>query len=68
MSGLGPQLLGVVDELNAMIDSKDSTVHTKDVCRAIKDCILNSHPITVELQEQYIAILANRNTQDRYGK
>ena len=68
MSGLGPQLLGVVDELNAMIDSKDSTGHTKDVCRAIKDCILNSHPITVELQEQFIAILANRNTPDRYGK
>lgn len=68
MSGLGPQLLGVVDELNAMIDSNDSTANTKDVCRAIKDCILNSHPITVELQEQYIAILANQNTQDRYGQ
>ena len=38
------------------------------VFTAIKDCITGSTPIGQELQDQYVGIIANDQTQSRYGK
>ena len=57
-----------VDNLDAMINSGDYNQHAVDVFTAIKDCITNSKPIGQELQDQYVRIIANEQTQDRYGK
>ena len=34
----------------------------------IKDCIIGSAPIGQELQDQYVKIIANDQSQNRYGK
>ena len=57
-----------VDNLDAMINSGDYNQHAVDVFTAIKDCITGSTPIGQELQDQYVRIIANEQTQDRYGK
>lgn len=65
---LDATLQKAVDNLDAMIDSGDYNQHAVDVFTAIKDCITGSTPIGLDLQDQYVRIIANEQTQDRYGK
>lgn len=65
---LDATLQKAVDNLDAMIDSGDYNQHAVDVFTAIKDCITGSTPIGQELQDQYVRIIANEQTQNRYGK
>ena len=65
---LGATLQKAVDNLDAMINSGDYNQHAVDVFTAIKDCITGSTPIGQELQDQYVRIIANEQTQNRYGK
>lgn len=65
---LNATLQKAVDNLDAMIGSGDYNQHAVDVFTAIKDCITCSTPIGQELQDQYVRIIANEQTQDRYGK
>lgn len=65
---LDATLQKVVDNLDAMVDSGDYNQHAVDVFTAIKDCITGSTPIGQELQDQYVRIIANEQTQNRYGK
>lgn len=65
---LNATLQKAVDNLDAMIDSGDYNQHAVDVFTAIKDCITGSTPIGQELQDQYVRIIANEQTQNRYGK
>ena len=58
----------IVDNLNAMINSGDYNQHAVDVFTAIKDCITGSKPIGQELQDQYVRIIANDQSQNRYGQ
>lgn len=65
---LDASLQKAVDNLDAMIDSGDYNQHAVDVFTAIKDCITGSTPIGLDLQDQYVRIIANEQAQDRYGK
>lgn len=65
---LDATLQKAVDNLDAMIDSGDYNQHAVGVFTAIKDCITSSTPIGLDLQDQYVRIIANEQTQDRYGK
>lgn len=65
---LDATLQKAVDNLDAMIDSGDYNQHAVDVFTAIKDCILGSTPIGLDLQDQYVRIIANEQTQDRFGR
>lgn len=65
---LDATLQKAVDNLVAMIDSGDYNQHAVDVFTAIKDCILSSTPIGLDLQDQFVRIIANEQTQDRYGR
>lgn len=65
---LDATLQKAVDNLDAMINSGDYNQHAVDVFTAIKDCITDSTPIGLDLQDQYVRIIANEQTQDRYGK
>lgn len=58
----------IVADLTAKIESGDYNQHAVDVFTAIKDCITGSTPIGQELQDQYVRIIANEQTQNRYGK
>lgn len=58
----------IVADLTAKIESEDYNQHAVDVFTAIKDCITGSTPIGQELQDQYVRIIANEQTQSRYGK
>lgn len=58
----------IVADLDAKIEGKEYNQHAVDVFTAIKDCIINSKPIGQELQDQYVRIIANEQSQDRYGK
>lgn len=65
---LNATLQKAVDNLDAMIDSGDYNQHAVDVFTAIKDCITGSTPIDQDLQDQYVRIIANEQTQNRYGQ
>lgn len=65
---LDATLQKAVDNLDAMIDSGDYNQHAIDVFTAIKDCITGSTPIGPDLQDQYVRIIANEQTQNRYGQ
>ena len=58
----------IVADLDAKIEGKEYNQHAVDVFTAIKDCITNSKPIGQELQDQYVRIIANEQTQNRYGQ
>ena len=58
----------IVADLTAKIESEDYNQHAKDVFAAIKDCITSSTPVGQELQDQYVRIIANEQTQNRYGQ
>lgn len=68
MSALSPDLQKIVADLAAKIESEDYNQHAKDVFAAIKDCITSSTPIGQDLQDQYVRIIANEQTQNRYGQ
>lgn len=68
MSTLPSDLQRIISELDAKIDSGEYDQHAVDVLTAIKDCIIESTPIDQELQDQYVRIIANDQSQDRYGK
>lgn len=65
---LNATLQKALDNLDAMINSGDYNQHAVDVFTAIKDCITGSTPIGQDLQDQYVRIIANEQTQNRYGK
>ena len=65
---LDATLQKALDNLDAMINSGDYNQHAVDVFTAIKDCITCSTPISQDLQDQYVRIIANEQTQNRYGK
>ena len=65
---LTPDLRNIVADLEAKLEDNTYSVHAHDVFKAIKGCILNSSPIAVELQEQYVQVIANDQRQDRYGQ
>lgn len=65
---LSATLQKAVDNLDAMINSGDYNQHAVDVFTAIKDCITGSTPIGQDLQDQYVRIIANEQTQNRYGQ
>ena len=58
----------IIADLDAKINSRDYNQHAVDVFTAIKDCITGSTPIGQELQDQYVGIIANDQSQDRFGK
>lgn len=58
----------IVADLTAKIESEDYNQHARDVFAAIKDCITSSTPIGQDLQDQYVRIIANEQTQNRYGQ
>ena len=68
MSALPSDLQKIVDDLDAKINSGEYNQHAVDVFTAIKDCVTGSKPIEPELQDQYVRIIANDQSQDRYGK
>ena len=66
--GLTPDLRNIVADLDSKIEDKTYSVHARDVFTAIKDCIIGSAPIGQELQDQYVRIIANDQSQNRYGQ
>ena len=68
MNRLPADLQKIVDDLDAKIEGGDYNQPAKDVFAAIKDCITSSTPIGQDLQDQYVRIIANEQTQNRYGK
>ena len=66
MSVLPSDLQKIVDDLDAKINSGEYNQHAVDVFTAIKDCITGSTPIGQELQDQYVRIIANDQSQNRY--
>lgn len=68
MRVLPSDLQKIVDDLDAKINSGEYNQHAVDVFTAIKDCITGSTPIGQELQDQYVRIIANDQSQNRYGK
>ena len=67
MKALPADLQKIVDDLDAKINGEYNQ-HAVDVFTAIKDCITGSAPIGQELQDQYVRIIANDQSQNRYGK
>lgn len=65
---LPSNLQNIVADLEAKIKDGDYNQHAVDVFTAIKDCITGSTPIGQELQDQYVRIIANEQTQNRYGQ
>lgn len=63
---LPSDLQKIVDDLDAKINSGEYNQHAVDVLTAIKDCITGSTPIGQELQDQYVRIIANDQSQNRY--
>ncbi len=66
--GLTPGLRNIVANLDTKIEDKTYSVHARDVFKAIKDCIISHQPIGPELQAQYVQVIANDQSQNRYGK
>lgn len=58
----------IIADLDAKINSGDYNQHAVDVFAAIKDCITVGTPIGQELQDQYVGIIANDQSQNRYGQ
>ena len=58
----------IVDDLDAKINGGEYDQHAVDVFTAIKDCITSSTPIGQDLQDQYVRIIANDQSQNRYGQ
>ena len=58
----------IIADLDAKINSGDYNKHAVDVFTAIKDCITCGTPIGQELQDQYVRIIANDQSQNRYGQ
>ena len=65
---LTPDLRKIVADLDSKIEDKTYSVHARDVFKAIKDCITGSTPVGQELQDQYVRIIANDQSQNRYGQ
>ena len=65
---LPADLQKIVADLDAKINSGDYNQRAVDVFTAIKDCITGSKPIGQELQDQYVGIIANDQSQNRYGQ
>ena len=65
---LPSNLQNIVADLEAKIKDGDYNQHAKDVFAAIKDCITSSTPIGQDLQDQYVRIITNEQTQNRYGQ
>ena len=65
---LPADLQKIVDDMDDKINSGNYNQHAVDVFTAIKDCITGSTPIGQELQDQYVRIIANDQSQNRYGK
>lgn len=61
-------LQNIISDLDAKINSGDYNQHAVDVFVAIKDCITGGTPIGQELQDQYVGIIANDQSQNRYGQ
>ena len=68
MKALPADLQKIVDDLDANINSGKYNKHAVDVFTAIKDCIIWRAPIGHELQDQYVRIIANDQSQNRYGQ
>ena len=68
MMALPADLQKIVDDLDAKINSGEYSQQAVDVFTAIKDCITGSTPVDQELQDQYVRIIANDQSQNRYGK
>ena len=68
MSVLPSDLQKIVADLDAKINSGEYSQQAVDVFTAIKDCITGSTTIGQELQDQYVRIIANDQSQNRYGK
>ena len=68
MSRLPADLQKIINDLDAKIEGGEYDQHAVDVFTAIKDCITDSTPIGLDLQDQYVRIIANEQTQNRYGK
>ena len=68
MSRLPADLQKIVADLDAKIEGGEYNQHAVDVFTAIKDCITGSKPIGQELQDQYVRIIANDQSQNRYGQ
>ena len=64
---LPAELQKIVDDLTAKIDSKEYSSHAVDVLTAIRECITTSTPIGQDLQDQYVRIISNDQSQNRYG-
>ena len=65
---LPPTLQDIGADLEAKIKDGDYNQHAVDVFTAIKDCITGSKPIGQDLQDQYVRIIANDQSQNRYGQ
>ena len=65
---LPADLQKIVADLDSKIEDKTYSVHARDVFKAIKDCIISHQPIGPELQAQYVQVIANDQSQHRYGK
>lgn len=65
---MNADLKKIVNDLDAKIEGGDYGPRDKDVFSAIKDCIISSKPIGQDLQDQYVRIIANEQSQNRYGQ
>ncbi len=65
---MNADLKKIVADLDDKIEGDDYSQRDKDVFSAIKDCIISSKPIGQDLQDQYVRIIANEQTQNRYGQ
>ena len=65
---LHADLQKIVDDLDAKINGGEYNQHAVDVFAAIKDCITSSTPIGLDLQDQYVRIIANDQAQNRFGQ
>lgn len=68
MNRLPVDLQKIVADLDAKIEGGEYDQHAVDVFTAIKDCITSSTPIDQDLQDQYVRVIANEQTQNRYGQ
>lgn len=68
LTDLPENLRKIVADLRNRASEDGCPSHEADVSNAIADCILAHKPITPDLQDQYVKLLANQNGQDRYGK
>ena len=68
MSRLPADLQKIINDLDAKIEGGEYDQHAVDVFTAIKDCITGSTPIGQDLHDQYVRIIANEQTQNRFGQ